>query len=145
MGAVLRCHRTPDDASSASSSLGNSKRRKLDDGAPSSSRSVLTVDAGLLLDRAIVASLIPAITVANALSVAPPSVARWRHDPITQPPPLAAVLAHPAVTVEATALLLLRVAEQLVVASTPLDVRAGVERVRAATAELEAVLARRAR
>ncbi len=119
------------------------ERQKLDEGARFR-RNVLVADSAILLRRAHEAASVPMIRTAERAGVSHQLVTGWTTDPLHRPPPLYSVIAHPAVTVEAAALLLERVADQLDAA--PVDIgHAGVGRVHAALARLDAAMARRAR
>ena len=117
-------------------------RQKADNGARFR-RNMIVADSAILLGRAQNDSGVPMLRLAEVAGISQPITSRWISDPLAHPPPLYSVLAHPAVSVEAAALLLARAAEQLAAMTDPLDVREGVVRVRAATAQVEALLARR--
>jgi len=132
-------HAIEDDSSSRAAG-GDFDRQKPDE-RPRIGRDVLIADSAIMLRRAHEHAGTPACSSATIAGVSKQVASRWTTAPLDHPPPLYIVLAHPAVAVEAAALLLKRAAEQL--ATEPLDVSNGLVRVLAATAEIEAVLARR--
>lgn len=109
------------------------------------SRDLHVVDSAILYRRAHDNACVPLSRTASIAGVSARISSYWSTDPLGHQPPLYSVLAHPAVSVAAAALLLERVALQLVAASAPLDIAEALIAVRAATAGLEALVARRQR
>jgi hypothetical protein len=142
--SVAAVDHAPEDAALACDAGGAKERRKVDDGARFSRRDVLAADSAILLRRAHDRAGIAASQTAARAGVCHQTASRWTVAPLENPPPLYSVLAHPIVTVEAAALLLERVALELVAAG-PADIEDALLRVRAATGELEALVARRGR